>query len=223
MKTRRHHAASAMKVSQRNGTAGPSNEACLSLPAGGRKALAEAAWPNGVAASERDRFARDEFVKSTRRSPKGISIDEFRVLVCTNRSLVFRQLTEWGIFQKAVDWFLRPEVVAATTEWLEKQRRDLVWQNLMLTSHLMDSGRELTMQRRKGTESWVVGRRLLHDRIRQGAERVKAKYPLQTATQREVIAQIRLEYPLELLDRKGKLPSDKTFMRALSVVTKAKP
>ena len=56
----------------------------LLLPPGGRAALASA-WPNDRAASQRDRIQRREFLKLGRKSSKGISIDEFRLLVYQNR------------------------------------------------------------------------------------------------------------------------------------------
>ena len=38
-----------------------------------------------------------------------------------------------------------------TPEWLEKQRRDLTWENLMLISHLMQGGQEFRARRLKGS------------------------------------------------------------------------
>jgi hypothetical protein len=130
------------------------------LPSGRRAKLAKIAWPDDRPASKFDIITKGRFLESGRKGPNGLSIDEFRLLVYQNRDLVFRQLGKWGIFQKVVDWFLEPEVAKVTPEWLDKQRRDLTWENLELLSNLMSLGYKRRAARLKGSSRSAENKRI---------------------------------------------------------------
>ena len=189
----------------------------LLLPEQEVAALAQLVWQDDRAAKfvwQNDQAERDRFVKRTAR--RGISTDEFRRLVYGNGAIVFRQLKEWGIFQKVSDWFLQPEVAQVTSEWLDQQRRDLKWANLMLTDYLIQLARSLdsiNAGRRKGTTNFVRGLEHDHRLIRDTLREILRQNPKVTNKARLVDL---IQKKLPKLQKFEKPPSRNTILKTVS-------
>lgn len=218
------------------------------LPEGGKRVLAQIAWPN-----DDSRHAR--FVRGGRRNPHGLSREEYLQLANSesfwmNDEIAHDLLIEWAIraaksepqlakqgerllrllfTEQLVEFVLGlPPVggpatyrrrIAATKEPREIVGRYLLSENWKRTVELSALERQLSTPRRKGTKSWVDRRKLVRDEIRAVAERIK--HPLLNRSQSQLIDQILLEP--ELADKKsGKPPSRSTVRRALAE-SKAQP
>jgi hypothetical protein len=178
----------------------------LLLPERQVAALVQLVWQDNQA-------ERDRFVKAARR---GMSTDEFRRLVYGRGMIVFRQLNEWGIFQKVADWFLQPEVAQVTSEWLDEQRRDLKWANLMLTDYLIQLVRRLesiNAGRRKGTANFVRGLEDDHRLIRDTFREIRRQNPKVTNKARLVGL---TQEKLPKLHKFEKAPSRNTILKHVS-------
>jgi hypothetical protein len=144
----------------------------LLLPHGGTAVLGKIAWPD-------DQIAQRRFLKSGRRhASKGISIDEFSRVLDQNLTQVVRQLEEWGIFRKAFEWLLAPDVVQVPPAWIEQQRRDLIWENLELKGYLLKREHRIKAARRRGGKSNKLKHEPMHALIRETAQRMLEEHPL---------------------------------------------
>ena len=211
------------------------------LPVGGKRVLAQIAWPN-------DESLQARFVKAGRRNPYGLSREEYFQLASngsdrTNDGFMIDLLEAWAIraakrepelakhqerllqlffTDQFVEFLLgrRVDVTQFSGEPQEIIRDYLFLQNWKHTVELLALERQLSTPRRKGTESWVDRRKLVHDEIRAVAEKIK--HPLLNRSQAKLIDQIR--HAPELLDEESGEPlhSRSTVRRALAK-SKAQP